>query len=347
MTSAISFSTQPSFVFAPQETLGATAGPGFATAIGGSELAVAYFDGDAVKLATKNGASWTSGETVGMNSNFSLYLDLAYGGGKYCIGAFQDAAGDCWASFGNHGTWSASRIHGDGGTGFGHEVSGVKVAVAASDTEFGVTHYINDSPLSVIVNTHANSGGSWNTTTATTVTAPDADMSLAFAGGDLTLCVSDYATGNLLGGSRSGSYSMAPLNVVPGDNVCQFNALTLTGGNLLTPVVDMNTSALYAYRHDGSSWQREDIYTPTTTVSYLDQATLNDKVFITYLCPPQSRWYCAYYDGAQWRTSSLIVMPPGTDMAEVHPLMLPTGEPYIVFRRQGDDELIGALGNLL
>ena len=69
-------------------------------------------------------------------------------------------------------------------------------------------------------------------------------------------------------------------------------------------------------------------------------------MLITYLCPPQSRWYVAYFDGTQWRTSSLVVMPIGTSLTEVHPVFLPTGEPYIIFRKD-TGELFGAMGNLL
>lgn len=347
MTDSISFTNHPYFVFAPQEDIAASVSTPIATALGGSELAVAYMSGNAVKLAAKSSGNWSADESTGLNSNFGNYLDIAYGGGEYCIGAFQTINGDCHVSIGTHGgSWAASRIHGDGSSGPGHEVSGVNLAVTASDTEFAVTHNITADPLPFVVQTRLISGGAWNTSTPFTLAAPSSNMSMAFTATDLMLCASDYAAGNLLMGSRSGGYSMSPVNVTPGDFVCQYNALDLVNGNLVTPCVDQNTSQLYSYRFDGSAWQRDDVFAPTSTVSHLDMATYQDKAFVVYLCPPQSRWYCAYFDGIEWRNSSLVTLGGSSIQTEAKPMFLPTGEPYLVFI-DATNGLHGAQGNLL
>jgi hypothetical protein len=345
MTDSISFENHPYIVFAPQVEIAPSAGAPLAATTGDGELAVAYMSGTAVKLASMTGGSWSADEVLGLNSNFGTYLDIAYGGGKYCIGAWQTAAGDAWVSVGNHGSWGATRIDGDGSGGPGHTASGKNIAVAASDSEFSVTH-LDEATSSVIVQSRANSGGAWSRKDALPLVAPYTDLSLAYQSGELELCVSDYDGGNLLLGTRSSNYSMSPVNVLPGDLVCQYNDLNLLDGNFLTPSLDQDTSTIYAYGYNGTQWQRDLVYSPTSTVTHLAMVTHADKALMTYLCPPQSRWYCAYFDGTGWSNSTVVTLGGHTIKDDARPMFLPTGEPYLVFIDESD-ALQGAIGNLL
>jgi len=341
MTDAISFTNHQALVFEPQEDLGINSGSLLAAAAddaGG--VGLAYFNGTNVQFASRSPqGTWTVGQDVGLNGAYGAYLDMAYGAGNYCIGVMQTSAGDCWASVGNGATWNAKRIHGDGSTGQGHQVSGQYVTVTASDTEFAVAHAIDTGQVEV--HTTLNGGGSWTSAGAFTVALPT-DLSLAYLGGNLYLAGSDYVNGNLLVGDRAGGYNMVPVNQVPGDFTCQFNALQVKDGNLFTPCADYNSPGLYDYRYDGSAWQRDSIFNGFATMSHLDMAISGSKALITYLSPTQSRWFQAYFDGTEWGISS-VVTSPATPLNELRPTFLSTGEPYIVFADSNND-LHGAVG---
>ncbi|MDQ3024659.1 MAG: hypothetical protein M3R04_09820, partial [bacterium] len=186
------------------------------------------------------------------------------------------------------------------------------------------------------------SGSTWTMTTALTLSSPAADLGTQFLGGDLFLSAGDYDAGDLLLGSRSGSYSMTAINETPGDFVCQSHVLSTVDGRLATPSADEVNDDLYAFTNDGTDWQREIVFPNFGTVSRMDAATFDDTMLITFIVPSTSRWYYCYFDGSTWSFSSIVTLPE-TPLSELRPVCLEDGTPYIIFE-DSTGQLKGASG---